>query len=108
MRNEKCRASPGRTFQCIDNGSFGGGIQPAGWFIKDQNRGTTQNCSGNRDSLFLAAGKCSATLGDQGFIAIWKRVNELRGICDNRSSDNLLIAGVWTSESDVFADCPAE
>src|SRR5258708_21069210 len=108
MRNEKCRASPCRTFQCIDNGSFGGGIQPAGWFIQDQNGGTTQNCSRNRDSLLLATGKRSATLGDQGFIAIWEHVYELRGIRYNRSSDKLLIAGVRTSESDVFADCPAE
>src|SRR5258706_363560 len=40
MRNEQRRTSPGSTFQCIDNSSFGGGIQPAGWFIKDQNGGT--------------------------------------------------------------------
>src|SRR5713101_8193886 len=108
MRNEQCRASPPRSFQRIDNGPFGVGIQPAGWFIKDQNGGTTQNGSGNRDPLLLAAGKCGATLGEQGFIAIWEHVNELRGIRYNRSLDNLPVAGVWTSESDVFADCPAE
>src|SRR5712692_2082345 len=108
MRNEQCRASPRRTFQCIDNGPFGVGIQPAGWFIQDQNGGTTQNGSGNRDPLFLAAGKCGATLGEQGFIALWEHVNELRGIRYNRGLDNLLVAGVWTSESDVFADRPAE
>src|SRR5258708_4431467 len=108
MRNEQRRTSPGSTFQCIDNRSFGGGIQPAGWFIKDQNGGTTQNRSGNRDSLLLAAGKRSATLGDQGFIAIREHVNELRDIRYDRGGDNLLVAGVWTSESDVFADCPAE
>src|ERR1700738_1636791 len=108
MRNEQRRTSPGSTFQCIDNGSFGGAIQPARWFIKDQNGGTTQNCSGNRDSLLLAAGKRSATLGDQGFIANWEHVNELRGIRYDRGGDNLLVASVWTSESDVFANCPAE
>src|SRR5712691_3326723 len=108
MRNEQCRASPRRTFQCIDNSPFGVGIQPAGWFIQDQNGRTTQNGSGNRDPLFLAAGKCGATLGEQRFIALWENVNELRGIGYNRGLDNLPVAGVWTSESDVFADRPAE
>src|SRR5712664_2546625 len=108
MRNQQGRASPGSTFQCIDNGPFGGRIKPTGRFIQDQDGGSSQNRPGNGDALFLAAGKGGATLCDQGFITVWKPVNELGGIRYHGRRDNLLLAGIWTSESDVLADCPAE
>src|SRR6266852_3607740 len=108
MRYQQGGASPGSPSQCIDNGSFGGRIKPTGGFIQDQDGRSSQNRPGDGDALFLAAGKSGATLGDRGFVAIGKTVNELGGIGHNRGRDNLLIAGVWTSKSDVFADCPAE
>src|SRR6266852_5802958 len=108
MCNEQGRASLGSTLQCIDNGPFGGRIKPTGRFIQDQDGGSSENRPRNGDALLLAAGKCGATLGDQGFITVWKTVNELGGIRYDCRRDNLLIAGVWTPESDVFADCPAE
>src|SRR5712691_13021438 len=108
MRDKQSCASPGRTLQSIDNSSFRGGVQPAGWFIKNQNGGTTQNCSGDCDSLFLAAGKGRATLGDQGLIAIWKNVNELRGVGHDSGRDDLLTGGARASESDVLPDSPTE
>src|ERR1700687_378157 len=108
MRNDQSRASSGCAFQCINNGSLGGCIEPAGRFIQNQNGGSSQNRPSDRDPLLLSAGEGGATLGDKGFVTIWKQVDELGGIRYCCRSEDLLIAGAWMAKSDVLADSSAE
>ena len=53
------------------------GVERAGRFIEQEDRGIAQHGAGNRDALALAAGKFQAAFADAGVVALRQRGDEV-------------------------------
>ena len=81
---------------------LGAAIDGGERIIKDQDFGIQQQRAGNRETLFLPAGKHNATLTHFRFIALWQTQNIVMDAGQARDVLNLFLSRRRASEGNVI------
>ncbi len=83
---------------------LGGGIEGAGRFVEDEDRGVLQKRAGDADALALADAEMAAAFADLRAVAVGHGGDEVVGLGALGGFDDLLLSGVGSAVGDVFAD----
>src|SRR5258708_18769164 len=108
MSNDQRCAPRSGSIERVNHDLLGGGIQVARRFIQNQNGCIPQDGPRDGDALFLSARESSASLGDEGLIALREPLNKLIGVGGHRGSNDFFVARTGTTKSNVLADGAAE
>ena len=91
--------------EAFANGRVGSGIHRAGAVIQNDDFGLFQECSGNAETLLLAAGYVDAALAKIGVIALWERHDKIMGTGCFGGGDNFFVCGVFIAPFQIVFDC---
>ena len=80
---------------------FAVGIEGAGGFIQQQDRGVGQQRAGDRQALLLAPGQADALVAQRGVVTVRQCLDKLLGVGDTGDPLDLVQAGLGTGIADV-------
>ena len=91
--------------EALTNGRVGGGVHRAGAVIQNNNFGLFQECSGNAETLLLAAGYVDAALPQIGVIAFWEGHDKVMGTGRLGGSDDFFVRGILIAPFQIVFNC---
>jgi len=87
---------------------IGSGVDRAGGIIQDQHLRRLQQCSGDAETLFLAAGHIGSALFDMGVVAFRHGIDEFLRAGQPAGFFQLLIRGVLIAPAQILRNCSGE
>ena len=108
MCNGNCCTGLHETLECLLNKTLALGIECRCCLIENKDRRILEDCTGNAYALTLTAREKTTTVTYIGIIAILGLHNEIVGIGNLGSLDNLLHCGVLDTKGDVVVECIVE
>ncbi len=97
-----------QALQGLLDGAFALGVERAGGFIEQQDRGILEQRPSDRDALFLATRQTGTALAEVGAIAIRKFGQEVVRFGAAGGGEHVLIAGAESAVADVVQGIGAE
>src|SRR5262249_23127623 len=102
VRDDERRAAAAQRTQAVADHRFTLAVETRRRFVENENARISQDRTGDRDALPLAAGQLHTTLTDHRVVALLEPAHELVAVRDVRGRANLLIRRAGFAERDVL------
>ena len=90
--------------EALTYGRVGSGVYRAGAVIQNDDFGLFQECSGNAETLLLAAGYIDAALSQVGVVALWEGHDKVMGTGSFGSGDDFFVCGILIAPFQIVPD----